>query len=60
MKLSTLADVRELMRHLPAKESERPTWRHAELESAAAGADVVDVGVALRNGEMDRGLKTGR
>ena len=46
MKLSTLADVRELMRHLPAKHSERPTWRNAELESAAAGADVVDVGVA--------------
>ena len=41
MTLKTLADVRELMRHLPAEHRERPTWRHvaAELEQAAAGAD---------------------
>ncbi len=50
MTLRTLADVRKLMRHLPAEHRERPTWRHvaAELEKAAAGADVVDVAVALR------------
>jgi hypothetical protein len=50
MTLKTLADVRKLMRHLPAEHRERPTWRHvaAELEQAAAGADTVDVVVALR------------
>ncbi len=50
MTLKTLADVRELMRHLPPEHRERPTWRHvaAELEQAAAGADTVDVAVALR------------
>jgi hypothetical protein len=49
MTLSTLADVRELLRHLPADHRERPTWRHvaAELDKAAAGADVVDIFVAL-------------
>jgi len=47
--LVTLADVRELMRHLPADHRERLTWRHvaSELEKAAAGADVVDVFVAV-------------
>ena len=50
MTLKTLADVRTLMRHLPSEHRERPTWRHvaAELEQAAAGADTVDVVVALR------------
>ncbi len=28
MKLSTLADVQALMRHLPAGHAERPPWRH--------------------------------
>jgi hypothetical protein len=50
MTLKTLADVRALMRHLPVEHRKRPTWRHvaAELEQAAAGADPVDVAVALR------------
>ncbi len=50
MKLKTLADVRTLMRHLPKDYQARPTWRHvaAELQQAAAGADTVDVDVALR------------
>jgi hypothetical protein len=50
MTLRTLADVRELMRHLPAGHRERPTWRRvaAELEQAAVGADTVDVAIALR------------
>jgi len=50
MTLKTLADVRELMRHLPPEHRERTPWRHfaAELEQAAAGADTVDVAVALR------------
>ena len=50
MTLVTLADVRELMRHLPEDRRERPTWRHvaAELDKAAAGADTADVSIALR------------
>jgi hypothetical protein len=50
MTLSTLADVRALLWHLPAEHRERPTWRHvaAELEQAAAGADTVDVAIAPR------------
>ena len=50
MTLKTLADVRAFMRHLPVEHRKRPTWRHvaAELEQAAAGADTVDVAVALR------------
>ncbi len=50
MTLKTLADVRELMRHLPPEHRKLPTWRHvaAALEQAAAGADTVDVAVAVR------------
>jgi hypothetical protein len=50
MTLKTLADVRELMRHIPADRRERSTWRHvdAELGKAAAGADPADVAIALR------------
>jgi hypothetical protein len=38
MTLKTLADVRELMRHVPADRRDRPTWRHvaAQLTQAAA------------------------
>ena len=32
MQLKTLADVRELMRHLPAEHRRRPSWRYAEAE----------------------------
>jgi hypothetical protein len=50
MTIRTLADVRELLRHLPADHRNKETWRHvaAELDKATAGADVVDVAVALR------------
>jgi hypothetical protein len=50
MTLTTLADVRTLMRHLPADHADRPAWRHvaAELTKAAAGADPADVSIALR------------
>ena len=50
MTLRTLADVRALLRHLPEDRREWHTWRHvaAELEQAAAGADTVDIAVALR------------
>ncbi len=50
MTLRTLADVRKLLRHVPTERRELPTWQHvaAELDKAAAGADVIDVAVALR------------
>jgi len=32
MTLKTLADVRTLIRHLPAEHRERPTWRHVAAE----------------------------
>jgi hypothetical protein len=38
------------MRHLPEDRPQRPTWRHVatELAKAAAGADPIDVAIALR------------
>ena len=50
MTLTTLADVRELMRHLPADRRELSTWRHVadELDKASHGADTADVALALR------------
>lgn len=50
MTIATLADVRELMRHLPADHRSKSTWQHvaAELDKAAAGAEVNDVSIALR------------
>jgi hypothetical protein len=50
MTLKALADVRELMRHVPADRRTRPTWRHviAELAKAAARADTAEVSIALR------------
>jgi hypothetical protein len=59
MTLKTLADVRELMRHLPADRRDRTTWSHvaAQLNEAAAGADTVDVAVALRMAFMLEGVE---
>jgi hypothetical protein len=50
MTLTTLADVRELTRHLPDDHREFSTWQHvaAELDKAAAGADVTGLAIALR------------
>jgi hypothetical protein len=50
MTLKTLADVRELMRHLPEDRRVRRSWRHlaAQLAEAAAGADPADVAIVLR------------
>jgi hypothetical protein len=50
MTLTTLADVRTLMRHLPRHAREKETWRHveAQLADAANGGDVTDAFVALR------------
>jgi hypothetical protein len=49
-KLTTLADVRELLRHLPKHYRERSTWQHVEkqLNAAAVGkAETIDVSVPL-------------
>jgi len=48
--LKTLADVRELMSHLPAQHRRRPSWRYvdAEITDAARSGDVVGASAALR------------
>jgi len=51
MTLATLADVRELLRHVPKERRALDTWHHVadELEAAARGdVDPVQVSVALR------------
>ena len=57
--LTTLADVRVLMENLPGHHRDSPIWRHigAQLEQAAAGVDVVDLGIALRLALMLEGLE---
>ncbi len=57
--LSTLADVRALIEHLPNDHRDDPTWRHvaAQLEQAAVGVEVVDFGIALRLALMLEGLE---
>jgi hypothetical protein len=50
IRLKTLADVRELMRHLPSEHRRRPSWRYveAEITDAARSGDVVGALAALR------------
>ena len=50
MTLATLADIRELMRHLPEDRRARPMWRcvAADLKAAAAGGDIEGADIALR------------
>jgi hypothetical protein len=50
MTLKTLADVRELLKHLPKGHRERSTWRHvaACLNEAAHGGDAINVTVPLK------------
>jgi hypothetical protein len=51
MKLTTLADVRELIRRLPKDHRQRSTWQHVEkqLNAAALGkVETIDVAVPLR------------
>jgi hypothetical protein len=50
MTIETLADVQNLIRHLPRDHRVKSTWQHvvAELNKAAAGAAVADVDMALR------------
>ena len=57
--LATLADVRVLIEHLPDDHRDDRVWRHiaAQLEQAAAGVEVVDLGIALRMALMLEGLE---
>jgi hypothetical protein len=51
MTLRTLADARELMRHLPEENRSKATWHYvaSQLEKAATGTlDTVEVEIALR------------
>jgi hypothetical protein len=50
MTLHTLADVRELLKHLPKGHCERSTCQHvaACLNEAAHGGDTIDVAVPLQ------------
>jgi len=50
MTLRTLADVRELMRHLPEDRRARSTWRRvaADIEAAASGGDIEGAAIGLR------------
>ena len=51
MKLTKLADVRDLIRRLPKDHGTKSTWQHVEkqLNAAAVGAvDTVDVAVPLQ------------
>jgi len=50
MALTTLADVRKLMRHLPADRQARSTWQRvaADIEAAASGGDLEGAAIGLR------------
>jgi hypothetical protein len=50
MTLRTLADVSELLRHLPKEHRTKETWQHvaAQLDEAANGADPANVAIALQ------------
>jgi len=59
MTLTTLADVRKLSGHLPAKFRERDTWQHVadRLHNAAHGGDIKEaviaaIGAATRTSTM--------
>jgi hypothetical protein len=50
VELKTLADVRELLRHLPQERRKISTWRHVEatLQACARGDDTANISVALQ------------
>ena len=50
MTLKTLADMRELVEHLPADRRKLDTWCHVskQLAEAARGGDINDAVIALR------------
>ena len=58
--LRRLADVRELMRHLPKENRNKAAWRYvaAQLDKATTGTvDTVEVEIALRLVLMLEGVK---
>ena len=59
MTLKTLADVSELLRHLPEDRRVRPTWRPSPLSltEPPPGADPADVSIALRMPLMVQGVE---
>jgi hypothetical protein len=50
MTLTTLADVRKLLGHIPKERRQLSTWHHVEktLRECAAGDDPVNISVALQ------------
>ena len=50
MDLKSLADVRDLLKHIPAERRRDNTWQHveAELKKAAAGGDAAQLSIALQ------------
>ncbi len=50
MNLTTLADVRSLLGHLPAHTRHKATSQHvaAQLDQVARSGDTIDVAIALR------------
>jgi hypothetical protein len=50
MTLRTLADVSELLRHLPKERRTKETWQHVatQLDEAAKGADPANLAMALQ------------
>ena len=52
--LKPLADVRELLSHLPSQVRRKEKWRYVEehLAKAAHGGDLSDMSVALRLGPV--------
>lgn len=56
--LTTLADVRALIKQLPEGHCSSPVWRHitTQLERSAAGIEVIDLGIALRLALLLEGL----
>jgi hypothetical protein len=50
MRLSTLTDVRDFLKHVPRARQESSTWQHvtSELKKAAAGGDARPVSIALQ------------
>ncbi|MGB6936364.1 MAG: hypothetical protein WBE14_06610 [Xanthobacteraceae bacterium] len=61
MDLVTLADVRELLGHLPKETRAKSTWQHvkSELDKAAGGADPVSLSVALQMALMLENMEVG-
>jgi hypothetical protein len=60
LRIVTLADVRELMRHLPEENRSKAPWRYvaSQLNKAANGIlDTVEVEIALRLVLMLEGVK---